>query len=51
MILLGKVESKSTEIFVKGAGHFMVLALIVELARGINITLEDGKIYDIIINF
>ena len=34
----------------KGAGDFCGVAIIIGIARGINITLEDGKISDIILN-
>ena len=51
MILLGKGESKATEIFINRASYLVGFTLIVELARGINKTLEDGKISDTILNF
>ena len=50
IFLLGKGESKGIEIFIKGAGDFVGVAMIVGLARAINITLEDGKISDTILN-
>ena len=50
MFLLRKGEEKSIQVFIKGAGDFCGVALIVGLARGINITLETGDINDTILN-
>ena len=50
MFFLGKGEAKGIEAFTKGAGDFSGVALIVGISRGINITLEDGKISDTILN-
>ena len=50
MFFLGKGEYKGIEIFVKGAGDFVGVAMIIGLARGINITLEEGKISDTLLN-
>ena len=44
MLFLAKGESKGVETFVSGAGDFVGVAMIVGLARRINITLEDRKI-------
>lgn len=51
MFLLRQGEAKAIEAFIKGAGDFCGVAMIVGIARGINITLEDGKISDTILNF
>ena len=51
MFLLRQGEAKAIEAFTKGAGDFCGVAIIVGIARGINITLEDGKIADTILNF
>ena len=50
MVLLNKGEQKALEIFIKGAGEFVGVSCIIGLARGINITLEEGKISDTILN-
>ena len=50
MFFLGKGEYKGIEIFVKGAGDFVGVSMIIGLARGINITLEEGKISDTLLN-
>ena len=50
MLFLAKGESKGVETFVSGAGDFVGVAMIVGLARGINITLEYRNIQDIILN-
>ena len=50
MFFLGKGEYKGIEIFVKGAEDFVGVAMIIGLARGINITLEEGKISDTLLN-
>jgi len=49
IILLRKGEKEGIEIFAKGAGDFVSIVLIVGLARGINITLEEGLIEDTIL--
>ena len=51
IFFLGKGEQKGIDAFMKGAGDFVGLAMIIGIARGINITLEDGKISDSILNF
>ena len=50
MFLLRRGEEKSIDVFIKGAGSFCGVALVVGLARGINITLDDGDINDTILN-
>jgi len=50
MFLFGKGERKAIESFIKGAGDFAGVAIINGIARGINITLDEGKILDTIIN-
>jgi len=44
IILLQKGEQKGIEVFTKGLGDFDSVALIIGISRGINITLEEGKI-------
>ena len=50
MFLFRQGEPKPFGSFTKGAGDFYGFAIIVGIARGINITLEDGKIADTILN-
>ena len=50
MFLLKKGEQAAIQIFVKGAGDFVSVALIIGFARGININLENGNIQDTILN-
>lgn len=50
MFLSCQGEEKSIQIFMKGAGDFVGVAICVGLARGINITLENGLISDTILN-
>ena len=50
MFLLRRDEEKSIDVFIKGAGSFCGVALVVGLARGINITLDKGNINDTILN-
>ena len=49
IILLRKGEKEGIEIFAKGAGDFVSIVLIVGLARGINITLDEGLIEDTVL--
>ena len=49
LFILWKGEYKGIEIFVKGAGDFVGVAIVVGIARGINITLDEGKISDTIL--
>ena len=51
IFLAGKGEQKGIEIFIKGAGDFVGVILIIGLARGISITLEKGLILDTILNY
>ena len=50
IVLLGRGEYKGIEVFVKGAGDFVGVSMIIGIARGINITLEEGKISDTLLN-
>ena len=50
MFLLKKGEQKAIETFIKGAGDFIGVSIIIGVARGINITLDEGKISDTILN-
>ena len=49
MFMLRKGEQKAIEIFMKGAGEFCGVAMIIGIARGINLTLENEKISDTIL--
>ena len=49
LFILKKGEYKGIEIFTKGAGDFVGVAIVVGIARGINITLDEGKISDTIL--
>ena len=50
IFLYRKGESKGIEVFMKGAGEFVGVSVIIGLARGINITLNEGNISDTILN-
>lgn len=50
MFILKKGEQKAIETFIKGAGDFIGVSIIIGVARGINITLDEGKISDTILN-
>ena len=50
MFLYNKGEKKGIEIFLQGAGDFVGVCLIIGIARGINLTLNEGKISDTILN-
>jgi uncharacterized ion transporter superfamily protein YfcC len=50
MFFLRKGEEEGIKSFMKGAGDFVGVAMIIGIARGINKTLEDGKISDTILN-
>jgi len=50
MFLFGKGEKEAIDSFVKGAGDFAGVCIINGIARGINITLDEGEILDTIIN-
>ena len=49
IILARKGEKEGIEIFAKGAGDFINIILIIGLARGINLTLDEGEIEDTIL--
>ena len=49
MFLSNKGEKIAIEFFMKGAGEFCGVAMIIGLARGINLTLENEKISDTIL--
>ena len=50
MLISRQGEEEAIQNFTKGVGDFASISLIIGLARGINITLEDGKIADTILN-
>ena len=50
MFMLRKGEQKAIDIFMKGAGEFCGVAMIIGIARGINLTLENEKISDTILD-
>ena len=50
MIVSGESEQKVMEIFMKGAGDFIGVSIIIGMARAINSTLEKEKISDTILN-
>lgn len=49
MFLINKGEKLAVEAFMKGAGEFVGVAMIIGIARGINLTLENEKISDTIL--
>ena len=49
MLMLNKGEQKAVDVFMKGAGEFSGVAMIIGIARGINLTLENEKISDTIL--
>ena len=49
IILSKKGEKEGIEIFSKGAGDFVNIILIIGIARGINLTLDEGFIEDTIL--
>ena len=49
MFMLRKGEQKAIDAFMKGAGEFCGVAIIIGIARGINLTLENEKISDTIL--
>ena len=51
IFILGKGEQKGISSFIKGGGDFLGVAMIVGIARGINVTLEEEKVNDSILNF
>ena len=50
MILLRQDEAKAVSIFTKGVGEFASASLIIGLARGVNVTLENGMISDTLLH-
>ena len=50
MFLYNKGEKEALECFLKGAGDFIGVTIVIGIARGINLTLNDGKISDTILN-
>ena len=51
MFLLNKGEEAAINSFMKGVGDFCGVAMVIGLARGINLTLESEKISDTVLNF
>ena len=51
MFLYNQGEQKGIEVFIRGAGDFLGVCLVIGLARGINITLNEGNISDTILYF
>ena len=51
MFLFNQGEQKGIEVFISGAGDFLGVCLVIGLARGINITLNEGNISDTILYF
>ena len=51
MFLMRKGEQKGLELFIKGSGEFAGIIIIIGLARGINLTLDQGYIQDTILNY
>jgi uncharacterized ion transporter superfamily protein YfcC len=51
MFLYNQGEQKGIEVFIRGAGDFLGVCLVIGLARGINITLNEGNISDSILYF
>ena len=49
MLMLNEGEQKAVDVFMKGAGEFCGVAMIIGIARGINLTLENEKISDTIL--
>ena len=51
IIISGKGEDEGIKDFIKGGGDFFGVAMVVGMGRGINITLDEGKItYTILYN-
>ena len=51
IFLSGKGEEEGIRSFMRGGGDFFGVAIIIGIGRGINITLDEGKISDTILNF
>lgn len=50
MVISCKQEAESYKIFMKGAGGFFNMAMVIGLSRGINTTLNDEKVADTLLN-
>lgn len=50
IFLSGKGEEEGIKAFMKGGGDFFSVAIIIGIGKGINITLDEGKISDTILN-
>jgi len=50
MFMYNQGEKKGLESFMRGAGDFVGVTLTIGIARGINLTLNEGKISDTILN-
>ena len=50
MFFYNQGERKGLESFLRGAGDFVGVTLVIGIARGINLTLNEGKISDTILN-
>ena len=50
MFLYQKGEQKGIDVFITGASEFVGVSIVIGLARGINITLDEGNISDTILN-
>ena len=50
MFFYNQGERKGLESFLRGAGDFIGVTLVIGIARGINLTLNEGKISDTILN-
>ena len=50
MFFYSQGEKKAIECFLRGAGDFVGVSMVIGIARGINLTLNDGKISDSILN-
>lgn len=50
MFLYNEGEQKGIDVFIRGASEFVGVSIVIGLARGINITLDEGNISDTILN-
>lgn len=50
MFLYGKGEKEGIEVFIRGAGDFVGVSLVIGIARGINLTLTEGNVSDTILD-
>ena len=51
IFISGKGEDEGIKSFVRGGGDFFGVALVIGIGRGINITLDEGKIIDTILYY